>query len=167
MSKLAYLISQAFSNATEEKWFTPQPLPSGMCWAVRFDQGQRQIACWRTNKTAASDLEAETMARHAGFSNVGFERKSNEKTGITAIYATEGKPGQEDADLLNTVDRLKLIQMLAEAATHSGRLERQKYLENLSDNDLIADAQAYTGGGVWQAFKALKAHSYKLPVGTP
>ncbi len=165
MSKLAPIIAKAFSNATEEKWFTPQPLPSGMCWAVRFDQGLRQIACWRTLETQASDLEAETMARHAGFQNVGFERKLNEKTGITAIYATEGKPSETPTvQMFTPLDRLRLIQMLSQAARHSGRLERQKYLESLSDNDLIADAQAYTGGSVWQAFKALQP---VLPVGAP
>jgi hypothetical protein len=164
-SKLSVLIAKAFSNATEGTWHTPPALPSGMNWAVRFDSGQRQIACWRTAQTQASDTEAETMARHAGFSSVGFELIKNEHTGITAIYATEGVPATPPTvEIFTALDRSRLIQMLTQAAQHSGKLERQKYLESLNDNDLIADAQNYTGGRVWEAFKASKG---ALPVGAP
>jgi hypothetical protein len=66
-SKLGFLIAAAFSNITDERWSSVTTLPNGMSWAVRFMAGAREICCWRTSDTRASDKEAETMAKHAGF----------------------------------------------------------------------------------------------------
>jgi hypothetical protein len=84
-SKLGFLIATAFSNTVGETWNVCRALPSGINWAVRFMSGAREICCWRTIETPASEKEAETMAKHAGFAAWSLEVKTKTAKGAALI----------------------------------------------------------------------------------
>jgi hypothetical protein len=146
------LIAKAFSNAVPDKWHTPDPMPNGLNWSVRLDGGVRQIACWRTLDRQILEFEVLAVAKHSGFADVRLEPTTNQRTGITAIYITEVIAAAPKAEF-GVVERVRLIEMLVQAAQHSGGAERRAYLETLSDKALIAEAQQYTGGSIWRKFQ--------------
>jgi hypothetical protein len=86
--KLSFLIAAAFSNTDGENWNVCGALPSGMNWAVRFMNGAREICYWRDFKTQASEVECNTMAKHAGFAAWDCTPKSN-AAGVTSMIVRE------------------------------------------------------------------------------
>jgi hypothetical protein len=154
-SKLGFLIATAFSNTTGENWYACRALPSGMNWAVRFKDGDREICCWRTENVKASHKEAETMAKHAGFAAWTLEERTS-KVKIVAVIAREmPAPARTDSSLFVLESRKALFDLLMEATSHlteQGQNARHFVLANMTDQELMLEAQTLSGGVVWRSY---------------
>jgi hypothetical protein len=154
-SKLGFLIATAFSNTTGENWNVCRKLPSGMNWAVRFMNGAREICCWRTFEVQASEKEAETMAKHAGFTAWSLEIKTNAAKLVAVIVREMPAPATTTSSLVTLENRRALLDLLMEAALHLSELgqnARHFVLANMSDQEMMLEAQTLSGGVVWRSY---------------